>query len=67
MRGLPGFAHASSARWKHARDGQFGRLFSSNLAEDVMGIDVHIREGRFQRSLALLAGLSSLLAGLEVA
>lgn len=30
-------------------------------------IGAHIREGRFQRSLALLAGLSSLLAGLEVA
>jgi hypothetical protein len=27
----------------------------------------HIREGRFQRSLALIAGLSSILAGLEVA
>src|ERR1700734_1716045 len=27
----------------------------------------HIREGRFQRSLALTAGLSSAIAGLEVA
>jgi hypothetical protein len=27
----------------------------------------HVREGRFQRSLALTAGLSSLIAGLEVA
>src|ERR1700746_1115143 len=30
-------------------------------------IDVRLREGRFQRSLALLSGLSSVLAGLEVA
>lgn len=29
-------------------------------------IDQHIREGRFQRSLALIAGLSGLLGGLEV-
>ncbi len=35
-----------------------------NFAE---GVDEHIREGRFQRSLSLLAGLSSVLSGLEVA
>ena len=29
-------------------------------------VDAHIREGRFQRSLSLLAGVSSILAGLEV-
>ncbi len=29
-------------------------------------VDEHIREGRFQRSLSLLAGLSSLMTGLEV-
>lgn len=29
-------------------------------------VDEHIREGRFQRSLALLAGVSSLMTGLEV-
>jgi hypothetical protein len=42
-------------------------LFSPTLKKEVAGIDVHLREGRFQRSLALIAGLSSLLAGLEVA
>lgn len=31
-----------------------------------MVLDQHIREGRFQRSLALVAGLSGLLSGLEV-
>lgn len=30
------------------------------------GIDLEVREGRFQRWLALIAGLSSLLSGLEV-
>jgi hypothetical protein len=37
------------------------------LAKNAVSIDMHIREGRFQRSLALLAGLASLLAGIEVA
>ena len=30
------------------------------------GVDDHIREGRFQRALSLMAGTSSVLAGLEV-
>jgi len=38
-----------------------GRLVHGT--EEVLG---HIREGRFQRSLALIAGLSSILSGLEV-
>lgn len=37
------------------------------LIRDLAGVDVHIREGRFQRSLSLMAGLSSVLAGVEVA
>ena len=40
---------------------------ASTLARDLAGIDAHIREGRFQRSLSLMAGLSSVLAGVEVA
>ena len=35
----------------------------ANLAVDV---DAHLREGRFQRGLSLMAGASSILAGLEV-
>jgi hypothetical protein len=31
-----------------------------------MEVDEHVREGRFQRSLALIAGFSSVLSGLEV-
>jgi hypothetical protein len=34
---------------------------------DLFDADLHIREGRFQRSLALLAAASSVLSGLEVA
>jgi hypothetical protein len=39
---------------------------ASMLVRDLTGIDAHIREGRFQRSLSLIAGLSSIMAGLEV-
>src|SRR5579863_8075300 len=34
--------------------------------QGVKDIDLHVREGRFQRWLALAAGLSSALSGLEV-
>ncbi|HEX5413892.1 MAG TPA: hypothetical protein VFZ27_18770 [Terriglobia bacterium] len=37
------------------------------IAPEVESVVHHIREGRFQRSLALVAGLSSLMSGLEVA
>ncbi len=36
------------------------------LAPEAMAVDAHIREGRFQRAMALMAGASSILAGLEV-
>lgn len=43
---------------------------AGSAVQDIEGIavrlDEHIREGRFQRSLSLLAGLSSLMTGLEV-
>ena len=41
-------------------------LRPSRLARDEMLILQHIREGRFQRSLALITAFSSLLSGLEV-
>jgi hypothetical protein len=47
-------------------DIQLGKLLSPKIAQELAGVDAHIREGRFQRGLALLAGLSSVLAGLEV-
>ena len=42
------------------------RLLPHWLAREGVVLDQHIREGRFQRSLALIAGLSGLLSGLEV-
>lgn len=36
------------------------------LARDAAAVEARIREGRFQRSMALMAGGSSILAGLEV-
>jgi hypothetical protein len=36
------------------------------LAPEAIAVDAHIREGRFQRCMALMAGASSILAGLEV-
>lgn len=38
----------------------------SVVAKDVLAIEAHVREGRFQRSLSLMAGVSSIFAGLEV-
>jgi hypothetical protein len=38
----------------------------ASLTRDVLVLDRKIREGRFQRSLALVAGSSGLLGGLEV-
>lgn len=42
------------------------KLLPRRLAREVLSAPAHIREGRFQRSLSLMAGLSSILAGLEV-
>ena len=42
-------------------------LLEKTLEHDTAEIDIHIREGRFQRWLALLAGFSSVLSGVEVA
>ncbi|HLJ15562.1 MAG TPA: hypothetical protein VKV15_13765 [Bryobacteraceae bacterium] len=41
-------------------------ILSSGVERRVAEIDLDIREGRFQRWLALIAGLSSLLSGIEV-
>ncbi len=35
-------------------------------AEEAVAVDAHLREGRFQRGMSLMAGASSILAGLEV-
>ncbi len=41
-------------------------LMARFIADEGTAVDHHIREGRFQRSLALIAGLASALSGLEV-
>ena len=38
----------------------------AELTHDEQVVATHIREGRFQRSLAVIAGMASLLGGLEV-
>ena len=42
------------------------RLVPKPWVREGIALDQHIREGRFQRSLALIAGGSALLGGLEV-
>lgn len=42
-------------------------MLSQELTDEGKVLLQHIREGRFQRSLALIAGFSSILSGLEVA
>jgi hypothetical protein len=49
-----------------AKHGIFSGLFGE-LDRDAVVADTDIREGRFQRALSLIAGLSSILSGLEVA
>lgn len=39
----------------------------ANPAHDIVVLDNHVREGRFQRSLALLTAATSIISGLEVA
>lgn len=57
---------------KHASDGhEASRSFLQMLSPSLFGHDEklivhHIREGHFQRSLALITAFSSLLSGLEV-
>ncbi len=41
-------------------------LLPRGVTREGVALDLHIREGRFQRSLSLIAGLSGLLSGLEV-
>jgi len=45
---------------------QKSEALTSEILRVGVEVDEHIREGRFQRSLALIAGLSGLLSGLEV-
>ncbi|MDQ2688469.1 MAG: hypothetical protein M3Y28_11455, partial [Armatimonadota bacterium] len=42
------------------------RTLLKDIARDTVAADDDVREGRFQKSLALIAGFSSLLSGLDV-
>jgi hypothetical protein len=48
-------------------DKLFDKFLPEKLAQEARAAEAHIHEGRFQRSLAFLAGTSSVLAGAEVA
>lgn len=61
----------SHANEKYRSNGQLPNWFLPNLLPPTLTHDEavvvqHIREGRFQRSLALITAFSSLLSGLEV-
>ncbi|MEO6871688.1 MAG: hypothetical protein ABI233_05650 [Chthoniobacterales bacterium] len=47
-------------------DNLFNKFLPETLARPAREAEAHIRAGRFQRSLSLLAGASSILAGAEV-
>lgn len=59
-------SRSSSARNGHTSVSFLHRLLPSALGHDEKVVLQHIREGRFQRSLALITAFSSLLSGLEV-
>ena len=58
-----------SKRWESQAGAASGKQIASSHGgglHEVEEVDTLIREGRFQRSLSLLAGASSLMTGLEV-
>jgi hypothetical protein len=67
IRVLSSVMQAASAKKIFGGNGHLKRTRPSAPVHELARIDAHIREGRFQRSLSLMAGLSSVLAGVEVA
>jgi hypothetical protein len=57
-------AVAQNGSWP---DRFLNKLLPLQVAKEIEAAEVHIRQGRFQRSLSALAGASSVLAGAEVA
>lgn len=63
-----GFAGTALARALRARERpRLGEWIPRRITRDGVVLTQHVREGRFQRSLALITAGSGLLAGLEVA
>lgn len=60
----PGAVDACPTRWLGGSD-YVKVLDPEVLGRKVINADLHIREGRFQRWLSLIASLSIILAGLE--
>ncbi len=56
-----------TARNGNSADGWLDKVLPHGLSRDIVEVEQHIREGQFQRSLALITSMSSLLSGLEVA
>ncbi|MEO6890670.1 MAG: hypothetical protein ABI456_14810 [Ktedonobacteraceae bacterium] len=57
--------HASNG--KHSSHAGLAALLPRKITHEGVIVEQHIREGRFQRSLALIAAFASLMSGLEVA
>lgn len=51
----------------HVKRSPLEYLTPRAIGHESIVLEQHVREGRFQRSLSLIAGLSSVLSGLEVA
>jgi hypothetical protein len=73
LRGLPfepmSLLSAISKRKSEGVDGslsEFWRDLPRLVRSDALLVEEHVRSGRFQRGLSLVAGFSSVLAGLEV-
>lgn len=47
------------------RDNLFARLFPSTKGRELLSSEQDIREGRFQRQVAVITGISALLSGFE--
>lgn len=52
---------------KHSSHAGLAALLPRKITHEGVIVEQHIREGRFQRSLALIAAFASLMSGLEVA
>ncbi len=53
-------------REERKRDAEIAANLAPSLKRAVTAIDAHVKDGRFQRSLALVTAASSLVSGLEV-
>jgi hypothetical protein len=65
-RAKPGSGGITGDSSENRLDRFWRETLPSTLAAEAIAADAHVREGRFQRCMALLAGASSILAGLEV-